>query len=349
MAYIIEAGNADDALLQGLTLLSGHDASDEDTRGGLVRSMPAPVITVNHNPMWRVLRNPVRDANPFFHLFESLWMLAGRNDLGWLAQFNKRMASFSDDGGVTQPGAYGHRWRNHFGYDQIESAIMELSANPASRRVVITMWDALHDPAVAMTGGADVPCNTHIYLRVQDGRTLDMSVACRSNDAVWGAHGANLVHFSVLLEYMAARLGLAVGTMTQFSFNYHYYPNNLKHNAAEIIAGVPALRVHRAPMRMFAGPDDAKLFMEDLSEDFFERTAKFGPSGCSYDLNPNTDLKHPFMVGVVHPMLQAWAAKRHTPNVAVEWIEDLTCPHWQAACLEWLARRGARQANKGVK
>jgi hypothetical protein len=51
----------------------------------------------------------MRDANPFFHVMETLWMLAGRNDLPWLVRFNKRFASYSDDGGNTQPGAYGYQ------------------------------------------------------------------------------------------------------------------------------------------------------------------------------------------------------------------------------------------------
>src|SRR5690606_34526281 len=152
--------------------------------------------------------SPMRGANPFFHLFESLWMLSGRNDLPWLAQFNKQMATYSDDGGKTQPAAYGFRWREYFGYDQISELVDHLARDPKSRRAVIGMWDpwGIHQTAegqYAMNGdllsaqdSKDVPCNTHCYFQLRTteaGTQLDMTVTCRSNDALWGAHGANAV------------------------------------------------------------------------------------------------------------------------------------------------------------
>jgi hypothetical protein len=111
------------------------------SRVGDVLVMPRPVMTEYQDPTNRVLFSPMRDANPFFHVMETLWMLAGRNDLPWLVRFNKRFASYSDDGGLTQPGAYGYRWRNYFGHDQLMDIILELKQNPDSRRVVLTMWD----------------------------------------------------------------------------------------------------------------------------------------------------------------------------------------------------------------
>jgi hypothetical protein len=40
-----------------------------------------PVVTCYSAPTQRVLFSPMRDANPFFHLMEALWMLAGRDDV----------------------------------------------------------------------------------------------------------------------------------------------------------------------------------------------------------------------------------------------------------------------------
>lgn len=39
-----------------------------------------------------------RTINPFFQLAEAMWILAGRSDVKWLTQYNRNMASFSDDG-----------------------------------------------------------------------------------------------------------------------------------------------------------------------------------------------------------------------------------------------------------
>ena len=53
-------------------------------------------------PCERVLLYPERNANPFFHLYESLWMLAGRNDVAGPARYAKNMNNYSDNG-VTLP------------------------------------------------------------------------------------------------------------------------------------------------------------------------------------------------------------------------------------------------------
>ena len=45
---------------------------------------------------------------------------------------------------------------------------------------------------------------------------------------IWGAYGANAVHMSILLEYMAARIDCAVGTYYQFSNNLHAYVDTLE-------------------------------------------------------------------------------------------------------------------------
>src|SRR6185312_8148215 len=91
--------------------------------------------------------------------------------------------------------------------------------------VVIQMWDANADLG---RDSKDLPCNTHVYLGVSYGETdrpnrLNMTVCCRSNDVIWGAYGANAVHFSFLQEYLAGRLGLDVGNLYQVSNNYHAY------------------------------------------------------------------------------------------------------------------------------
>jgi thymidylate synthase len=247
---IINSTCPDEALLHGIALLT-KEGIFEKTRNGAALVMPYPVMTVNKRPMQRVSVNPKRNANPFFHLMESLWMLAGRNDSDFLNEFvgdfGKRYAE--EDGHLH--GAYGFRWRRHFDIegggengpvDQLGTVVHMLVANPDDRRVVISMWDPMADLAADKK---DIPCNTHIYPRVRGGdtydhaflgnipdpaappRVLDLTVCCRSNDAVWGAHGANVVHFSVLQEYLAAKIGVGVGTLYQLSNNYHVYEDAL--------------------------------------------------------------------------------------------------------------------------
>jgi hypothetical protein len=237
---VINVRNVNHALQMGLDYLR-LNGLEEPSRNGKVLVAPGPVTTAYTCPNERVLFNDLRDANPFFHLMESIWMLAGRNDVALPAHYAAQMQLYSDDEKTLNGSAYGHRWQTYFGFDQLEVIIHELRDNPASRRCVLAMWDArdsrsitdreslstgipsyMGDLNFAMNGGKDIPCNTHIYFRVQDG-ILDMTVCNRSNDAVWGAYGANAVHFSVLHEYMATAIGVALGTYYQISNNFHAY------------------------------------------------------------------------------------------------------------------------------
>ena len=68
------------------------------TRNGEAYRIDEPVLTKIQNPTERVLFYGKRDANPIFHLMESIWMLAGRNDVAFLQQFNSKIGQFSDDG-----------------------------------------------------------------------------------------------------------------------------------------------------------------------------------------------------------------------------------------------------------
>ena len=224
---VINARNVNHALYESVTLLN-QVGVERESRNGKVLVFPEPVTTLYTNPRERVLFHPGRDANPFFHLVESLWMLAGRRDLAPLTKYVRNMAQFSDDDGMTQPGAYGYRWRNHFEMDQLTWAVRRLMDNPNDRRVVVQMWDPFTDILAADYDGADVPCNLIALPTVGlDGR-LDLTVYNRSNDVVWGAYGANAVHFSVLQEWIAFQLGIPMGRYWQVSNNLHAYEKTFK-------------------------------------------------------------------------------------------------------------------------
>jgi thymidylate synthase len=180
---------------------------------------PWPVTTVYANPCQRVIFWHERDANPFFHLYEALWMLQGRNDVAPLARYAQQMWEYSDDE-ATLHGAYGYRWRYHFQADQLVPIAESLRKDPNDRRCVLQMWDNAVD---LNWGGKDVPCNVIATFQRGILGELNLDVFCRSNDIVWGAYGANAVHFSILLEYMAAWIGCPIGVYRQHSVNFHAY------------------------------------------------------------------------------------------------------------------------------
>ena len=338
--YNINVRNVNDALPLGLRMLANNNGVDEESRNGPVRVLPNPVITSYDRPMERVLFSPLRDANPFFHVMEALWMLSGRNDVSFPTQFNSKFDQFSDDGS-TFYGAYGYRWRKWFGYDQLEAICEELTINPLSRRAVLAMWDAggqrdnsvlvgMCDLYQAGNGGKDVPCNTHIYFRNNQGY-LDMTVMCRSNDIVWGAYGANAVHFAFLLEYMAARLGLQVGKLFQFSNNFHYY--------------VDVVGDYQKVMAMAADAEEHNYYRTKLLRpmplvvDF----AVFDQEVDAFIECDEVDYTEPFIRDVAEPMRQAWSLHKVKDYAgALTYAHSIKAEDWRVACTEWLERRALK-------
>jgi thymidylate synthase len=192
---------------------------EENSRNGLVKTIPHPVTLTTLRPRNRVLFVPERKENPYFHFAECLWMMAGCDIAAWLEDFNPRMMDYAEETGEIH-GAYGFRWREHFNSDQLLDVRAMLRRDPTTRRAVISMWDPNLDLGVEKK---DLPCNTHIYFRAYQDNSLTMTVLNRSNDLVWGAVGSNIVHFSFLHELMASSLRMSVGPMYQVTNNLHIY------------------------------------------------------------------------------------------------------------------------------
>lgn len=324
--YVIRAENVGHALRQALTLFE-QGAKPGESRNGNVIRLPWPVLTSYERPRCRVLINRVRRANPFFHLMEALWMLAGRNDIKFVAKFNQRMTDYSDDHGKTQPAAYGHRWRDHFDHDQLHFVINELRNCPQSRRAVINMWDPNTDIGAVVRGGKDVPCNTSIYfLQRPDGR-LDMTVSCRSNDAIWGCYGANVVHMSVLHEYVAHCVNMPLGTYHQFSNDLHIYTDVFSWD--EMLKMRDEQKVaYPGGMPLIAPGESAFSFNQDL-ENFFLATDNDGLIVKAY----HTD----FFNRVVSPMWVAWELYKQGHVVEAENMTmQIVSADWRIAANEWL-------------
>ena len=294
----------------------------QDSRNGPVIVAPGPVLNVYHRPRERVLFSEVRDANPYFHFFESLWMLAGRNDLAYVKHLLPRMAEYSDDGVVLQ-GSYGYRWRRNWEEDQLFTIIDHLEKNPESRRAVIQMWD----PSDLRAPGKDVPCNTQIFISVR-GDLLDMTIMCRSNDAIWGCYGANVVHFSYLQEFLACALKKMVGKLYQFSNNFHVYPDMPRFE--ELYAN-PSSTNYYLGEAMSPGPllfqGDFQTFLMEL-EDWLD--------------TPTSSSSYPFLSGVAYPMWLSFTNhKQGETEGALEWADQVDAQDWRLACKAWLERRYA--------
>lgn len=304
---------------------------EQDSRNGPVYRALGPVTTCYLAPCERVEFHPERDSNPFFHFMEGLWMLAGRNDVEWISRFNKSFVQFSDNG-TTFHGAYGHRWRHHFGMDQLQKSIDLLKKNRDDRRVVLQMWDPKTDLA---QDGKDFPCNISIFFNITPDGYLDMMVSNRSNDIVWGAYGANAVHMSMLQEYVAAAVGYPVGRYWQVSFNWHSYKETFdkverlsRHTERQIQLPNPYEHEELTPYSMVNTDlhiwnEDLKIFIED---------------------GPIIGFRDPFFRRVAVPIYQAWMARENKDNPnrydhAFEILEQCQALDWRIACQNWIRRR----------
>ena len=347
---IITVDNVNEALPIGLRLLA-MEGEPHESRAGLTLRMPEPVATVYRHPRERVLFDPVRNANPFFHFFEALWLLRGREDVGFLAHFNSQMPQYSDNG-TTFHGSYGARLRGRpvsREPDQIDALITLLYEEPDTRRGALQIWDHTRDLGV---DSKDVPCNMMVAFRRDDENHLHMTVFNRSNDVIWGAYGANAVQFSMLLEYVAARAGMAVGTYTQVSNDFHVYESNpywrhytdqnhrvvfdpysdrttLENLFSSHSRSVDGVCVQ--PYDLFADP----MFEEDLEDLFDVHDGRKEPWPA-----PSTHA----MERVVIPMYEAWAMhKAGHHNEALAAAATIAADDWRVACELWLLRAAQRK------
>jgi hypothetical protein len=301
---------------------------------------------------------------------ESLWMLYGSNECEFPRFFNSSYSQFSDDRGATMWDAYGHRWRRFFGYDQLDLIVEELKKNPTSRRCVLSMWNSWphagdydqnwppgalfdlgsdlrnHDLHVATHGGKAVPCNTHAYFAVRGGR-LSMTVMNRSNDALWGCFGANAVHFSFLLEYMAMRIGVPMGSYLQFTNNLHTYTDtfsveklNLIEHECDTVGALP----ETGPAITDGFDADLALFMP-----WALSVIRATPPPATWEgaTPPGTQLAlnvppctTPFFHAVAVPMFLTWVYRKwkdvYSMNICLYGVD---APDWQRAVREWIERR----------
>lgn len=317
---IITARNINHAFSEGFWRLRTSGVL-EKSRNGDVIVAPGPVITNYQRPKERVLFNAKRDCNHVFHLMECIWMLAGRRDAAWLQTFNSNYGNYAEVNGLVH-GAYGHRWRRKFLHDQVQLVAEHLHVFPNSRRAVIAMWNGADDLS---ENWKDTPCNTHIYFGSSAGK-LNMTVCNRSNDILWGAYGANVVHMSFLQQVLAEALGLEVGNYVQFSNNFHAYTANEQVKA--FMDSPPDiedlyLAENAPPILPILGSQSLSQFLEDC--EIF----------CNYN---GTMCKNEFLRNVAEPLRVTYILRKAgIPFDHV--IADVPDCDWKVAVQQWLERR----------
>jgi hypothetical protein len=327
--------NVNEALPLGLQMLNAYGVPAE-SRGLHTLRVQGPVSTIYERPEERVLFDSIRDANPFFHLIESLWILGGSNRVELPRKFLGNIDRFSDNG-VTFHGAYGHRLRNAFGFDQINRAIDMLMTKPDTRQCVMSIWHPVLDMG---TDTKDMPCNDLIMLDVVNGR-LNMTVCNRSNDAVWGAYGANAVQFSMLQEFIAISAGLERGFYVQQSNNFHVYTDNpfwLKFKQGEFEHGhvynpYTTEQVQARPIAQ--NPMDVVLLARDC--DGMCQRVKNGEELRTFEYRSS------FGQQVVSPVVRGYELyKQKCYESAISVLDEVAALDWRLAMQQWVTRRAEK-------
>lgn len=384
--------NVHSALPEALQMLK-RDGISRPSRNGPVLQYPVPVATVYSHPQERVMFHDWRDANPFFHFYESLWMLAGRKDIAPLTRYVGRIKDYSDDGN-TFNAAYGHRWRQAslgvsypqghlvdgkgpvvFARDQLGTIIAMLAANREDRRQVLQIWEHSQDLG---TKTNDAACNLTVTFQSdpRDNDILNMVVFNRSNDIIWGCYGANAVHFSMLMEYVAAFSGMKMGTYTQISVNWHAYENvfekmidktrppkwgtesspyGLEVEPFPMLESVSEGRIPAdddGPERIgyVVGEDDSRCLLYatpfralEVAQNHWDRDCRafVTTDGRLSQYIHRSDYRHRFFRDVAWPIVAAHDLYKE--GEIIKAIDMLNCEcvasDWRKACTEWLHRR----------
>lgn len=318
--------NVDTALRDGYPALVASNPIATSPRGEPTIEYDGVWVTRYERPWERVSLSPARDANPFFHFMEAMWILAGRNDVKFLADILDHFKNFSDNG-VSLHGAYGYRLGR-----KLLKIIDMLKTTPDTRRAVCSIWD---DDLDLGRDSADIPCNDMLVFRIRNGR-LDMTVYNRSNDMVLGAYGANAVHFAFIMEYVAERVGVPMGVYTQVSNSMHVYLG--ERYLTRLKDWEPATNENfydtHQPGWTAMGSTDAGWDL-DLAK-FFSH----------YDFSikdtHRPGFKTPWFTKVVWPMwmaLQGFKSQGASKELAEWCMLEIGATDWAVACYNWLMRR----------
>ena len=286
------------------------------SRNGRVIMFPEPVILKYKHPWHRANFTEGRDANPFFHIAEAMWMLAGRRDVAFLDMFNSKIKQYSDDG-TSFNAAYGHRARHAFGIDQLQAVVEVLKKAPGTRQAIVQLWH----PSDLTSTTKDKACNMSMVFSVAEGK-LNLTVFNRSNDAIYGnVTGANPVHFSYFQQWVADTAGYRMGNMYFVSNNLHVYLDLYEH--WNKVKGQPVKESEEA----IYFPLGELREIEDLCYDIMGKKT----------IHARYVSKH--LEYVVKPMMNAWIARKYLKESPYPHLSDVACPALKKACMNWLEIR----------
>jgi thymidylate synthase len=156
---------------------------------------------------------------------ELIWFLAGETNTAYLKAHGVTIwDEWADENGNLGP-VYGKQWRSWAtpdgrDIDQITEVIETLKTNPDSRRMIVSAWNPVDIPDMALA-----PCHCLFQFYVADGR-LSCQLYQRSADVFIGVP-FNIASYALLTMMMAQVTGLKPGEFVHTFGDAHLYLNHL--------------------------------------------------------------------------------------------------------------------------
>jgi thymidylate synthase len=185
-------------------------------------------------------------------IHELIWFLAGETSTAYLKAHGVTIwDEWADENGNLGP-VYGKQWRSWAtpdgrDIDQITEVIETLKTNPDSRRMIVSAWNPVDIPDMALA-----PCHCLFQFYVADGR-LSCQLYQRSADVFIGVP-FNIASYALLTMMMAQVTGLEPGEFVHTFGDAHLYLNHLDQ------AGEQLRRKPRMLPRMEINPAVTSIF-----------------------------------------------------------------------------------------
>ncbi|QDH84303.1 putative thymidylate synthase [Achromobacter phage vB_AxyS_19-32_Axy16] len=250
-------------MIDGTNIVEQHN----ERTGEIVRTMPGGLswgfwIANRMAPTIDLRRTYIKTAAA-----ECAWFAQGTQDTSWIKKHCKIWEKFEEPVGFAfldgqshemmgVKNAYGYRYRNHFGRDQLQDAINALQMDPSSRQIYISAWDPASD-GLLNRGEKNVPCPAAFTLNVLNGQ-LHSSYFLRSSDLFVGLPYDMLTH-SLLVTAMADSLGIQPGYISVLIGHAHMYKKHqeMAMEALKYQDEAPLIYMEKFPLAAIeAEPDD---------------------------------------------------------------------------------------------
>jgi thymidylate synthase len=227
----------------------GEDVFSDRT-GFATKALPGVTFEIDSEkgfPLLTLRKIPIK-----LFCSEVVWMITGHKHLDFIRQFTRIWDDFAEEDG-TMEAAYGYRWRNHFGRDQLLDLVEHLRTEPTSRQGVVVMWDPASDGLTAPKK-KNVPCPFCWTANIIGGK-LNLHLIIRSNDMMLG-NPHDTAGFALLQAMLAQELGVRVGKLTVSISHAHIYEGHYDqvaellqrddHVHSEILCTLPERSFQRA-------------------------------------------------------------------------------------------------------